>query len=245
MLSAVLAALIAGFVGALTGIGGVVLVPALTEGRGMPIEAAIGTAMFALIFSAPVAAYAAIRRVRLAWSPVLWLCVAAALGAIAGTVTLPWFPGSLLRLLVAVAAIVSGLHALLSRERSAEPRTLGNTSLASLGLLVGWASAVTGTGGPILLIPVLLLVGVRIPAAIGLALAAHVPIVYTASIVNYAAERIDVGLGAALGGFLVAGTLAGMWLYERLSGRQLTVCVAWVLIAVGAWYAYATLARPQ
>jgi uncharacterized protein len=137
MFTAVLAALIAGLVGALTGIGGVVLVPALTEGRGMPIEAAIGTAMFALIFSAPVAAYAAIRRVRLAMSSAVWLCVAAGLGAIVGTATLAWFPGSLLRLLVAVAAIVSGLHALLSRERSVEPRALGHTSLASLGLLVG------------------------------------------------------------------------------------------------------------
>ena len=82
------------------------------------------------------------------------------------------------------------------------------------------------------------------PVAVGLALAAHVPIVYTASVVNYAAGRIDVALGATLGALLVAGTLTGMWLYARLSGRQLTVCVAWVLIAVGAWYAHATLARP-
>ncbi len=214
-----LAALVAGFVGALTGIGGVILVPALTHSRGMPIDVAIGTVMFALVFSAPVAALAAVRRVRLARSPVAWLCVAAAVGAIVGTATLPWFPGRLLRLLVAAAALVSGL-------------------------LVGWASAVTGTGGPILLIPVLLLLGMSAPVAVGLALAAHVPIVYTASVVNYAAGRIDVALGATLGALLVAGTLTGMWLYARLSGRQLTVCVAWVLIAVGAWYAHATLARP-
>ncbi|HRH90159.1 MAG TPA: sulfite exporter TauE/SafE family protein [Rubrivivax sp.] len=214
-----MAALVAGFVGALTGIGGVILVPALTHSRGMPIDVAIGTVMFALVFSAPVAALAAVRRVRLARSPVAWLCVAAAVGAIVGTATLPWFPGRLLRLLVAAAALVSGL-------------------------LVGWASAVTGTGGPILLIPVLLLLGMSAPVAVGLALAAHVPIVYTASVVNYAAGRIDVALGATLGALLVAGTLTGMWLYARLSGRQLTVCVAWVLIAVGAWYAHATLARP-
>lgn len=243
MLTVALAALLAGFVGALTGIGGVVLVPALTESLGAPVDAAIGTAMFALVFSAPVAAYAAIRRVNLATSTVAFLCTAAALGAIVGTATLAWFPGRMLRLLVAAAAVVSGLHALFSRERPTGPRTLGNLALSSFGLLVGWASAVTGTGGPILLIPVLLLLGVPIASAVGLALAAHVPIVYTASLVNYAAGRIDVSLGVTLGGFLVAGTLAGMWLYSRLSGRQLTVCVAWVLIAVGAWYAYATLAN--
>ena len=241
MFAVALAALFAGLVGALTGIGGVILVPALTEGRGMPPDVAIGTAMFALGFSAPVAAYAAVRRVKLAVSAVAWLCIAAALGAIIGSATLAWFPGHWLRLMVAAAALVSGLHALFSRERSAGPLLLGNTSLASLGLLVGWASAITGTGGPILLIPVLLLLGVPTSSAVGLALASHVPIVYTASIVNYSAGRIDVHVGAILGGFLVAGTLAGMWLYTRLSGRQLTVCVAWVLIAVGGWYAYATL----
>lgn len=232
------AALMAGLITALTGIGGVVLVPALTEGMGTPVDRAIGTAMFALVFSAPLAAYAAVRRVDLRLAPVAWLCATAALGALIGAMTLGWFPARTLRLLVASVALVSGLHALLSRDLSKESPALGNIPLASLGLVVGWASAVTGTGGPILLIPILLLLRVPTPSSVGLALAAHVPIVYTASAVNFYAGRIDVWLGATLGGLLVVGTLIGMGLYTRLSGRQLTVCVAWALIAVGSWYVY-------
>jgi hypothetical protein len=244
MLTVAIAALLAGFVGALTGVGGVVLVPALTEAAGAPIDRAIGTAMFALAFSAPVAAYAAVRRVRLSAGPVALLCVAAACGSVIGTGTLAWFSGNVLRLLVAAAALVSGLHALFSHERAGRARMLGNTSLALLGFLVGWASAVTGTGGPVLLIPVLLLLGFPAAAAVGLALASHVPIVWLASAVNLNAGRVDITTGAGLGGLLVAGTLAGMWLFTRLSGRQLTVCVALALIAVGSWYGYVTLAHP-
>jgi uncharacterized protein len=235
-------ALLAGFLGALTGIGGVILVPALTDAGGVPVDIAIGTTLFALLFSAPVAAYAAIRRVGLEPAQVIPLCLAAAAGAICGAATLALFPANLLRLLVAAAAVAAGAQALYRRERSAPPVMPGASSLVALGLVVGWASAVTGTGGPILPIPILLFLDVATPSAIGLALAAHVPIVATASAVNVYAGRVDVPLGATLGVLLVAGTLAGIWMFTRLSGRQLTLCVAMALIAVGCWYAYATLA---
>src|SRR5262249_55139601 len=126
MIIVAFAALLAGLIGALTGIGGVILVPALTEGMGTPVDSAIGTVMFALVFSAPVPAYSASRDAD--FGPVLvgWLCATAALGAVIGTMTLGWFPARTLRLLVASAALVSGLHALLSRELSKRSPALGN-----------------------------------------------------------------------------------------------------------------------
>lgn len=91
-----IAALLTGFFGALTGVVGDALPPALTETAGVPIDRAIGTAKFAPGFSAPVAAHAAVRRVRLSAGAVTWLCVAAAFGSVAGSVTLAWFSGSML-----------------------------------------------------------------------------------------------------------------------------------------------------
>jgi hypothetical protein len=64
--------------GVLPGVGGVILVPALTEASGAPVDIASGTTLFALLLSAPVAAYAAIRRVSLAPAQSAPLCVAAA-----------------------------------------------------------------------------------------------------------------------------------------------------------------------
>jgi uncharacterized protein len=241
MLTVAAAALLAGFLGGLTGIGGVIVVPALTEFAQVPIDVAIGTTLFAFIFSGSLAAYLNLRKVQLGLVPVAALCIAAALGALLGTMTLDWLPGRLVRLFVAGAAIVSGLHALLSKARpSADPRTLGNTALAALGFVVGWGSAISGTGGPVMLIPMLLILGISPATAVGFGLAAHLPIIVAASVLHFVAGRIDFSLGLLLGGLMVVGTLAGAWLFSRLSGRPLTVCVALALIAVGGWYGVAT-----
>lgn len=237
-------ALLAGLLGGLTGIGGVIVVPALTEFGRVPVGAAIATTMFAFNFSGPLAAYVTLRRVRLGLRPVVALCVAAGLGSLVGTLTLEWLPSTLVRLFVAAAAVASGWHALVNPDRSsASVKLPGTTLLAALGLVVGWASAVSGTGGPVMLIPILLALGVPTATSVGLGLAAHLPIVAMASVMNIWAGRVDYALGVTLGALLVIGTLAGTWLSGRLSGRQLTLSVAVALIGVGAWYAHATLAH--
>ncbi len=114
--------------------------------------------------------------------------------------------------------------------------------LAALRLAVGYGSAISGTGGPVMLIP--RLIAGRTPAAVAIALAQaiSVPIALAATAVNAALGRLDLALGAAIGVFLVAGTVAGAWLAGRLHARHLTAAVALALIATGLWYGYATLA---
>jgi len=244
MLAVAATVLLAGLLGGLTGIGGVIVVPALTEFVQVPVDAAIATTMFAFNFSGPLAAYVTLRRVRLGLRPVVVLCVAAGLGSLIGTLTLEGLPPTLVRLFVAAAAAASGWHSLVNPDRSSGGARLpGPMTLALLGLVVGWGSAVSGTGGPVMMIPILLALGVPTATSVGLGLAAHLPIVAMASVMNVWAGRIDYALGVMLGALLVTGTLAGTWLSGRLSGRQLTLGVAVALIGVGAWYAYTTLAH--
>ena len=243
MLIVAAAALLAGFLGVITGIGGVIVVPALTEFGKVPIEEAIGTTMFAFMFSGPLTAYVVLRRTALAFAPVAALCLGAAAGALLGAVTLDFLPGRPVRLFVAAVAAVTGLHALFKTDRSSvNARVPGSAALTALGLIVGWGSALSGTGGPVMLIPILLGLGIPTATAVGFGLAAHVPIVVAATAMNFAAGRIDFALGATLGGLLVVGILAGMWLVSRLSSHNLTTSVALALVAVGGWYAYATFA---
>lgn len=244
MIAVAATALLAGLLGGLTGIGGVIVVPALTEFGHVPVGSAIATTMFAFNFSGPLAAWVTLRRVRLGFAPALTVCVAAGLGSLLGTLTLEWLPSTFVRLFVAAAAAASGWHALANPDRSSgSARLPSRTLLAVLGLVVGWGSAVSGTGGPVMLIPILLALRVPTATSVGLGLAAHLPIVAMASVMNVWAGRIDYALGVMLGALLVIGTLAGTWLSGRLSGRQLTLSVAVALIGVGAWYAYTTLAH--
>jgi uncharacterized membrane protein YfcA len=233
-------ALAAGLLVGLTGIGGVLLVPVLTGAAGLPLERAVAACMLGFLFSGLYSAFIHLRRARLAPRPVAALCIAAAAGAAFGAATLDLLPGTGVRLFVAALALGSGLHALASRHPPGE-RIPGTALLAFLGFVVGYGSAISGTGGPVMLIPILLALRTPVSGAIALGVAAGLPITAAATAVYAAAGRIDVPLALTLAALLIAGTWAGARLSARLSGRALTAAVAWTLVGVGLWYGYATL----
>lgn len=214
--------------------------PVLTQLAGVPLDRAIAACMLGFLAAGLYAAFVHLRRTRLAWRPVAVLCVAAGAGSTAGAATLELLPGTAVRLFVAALALASGLHALASRGA---PRTAVPSArlLGALGAIVGYGSAISGTGGPVMLIPLLLALGTPVAAAIALGVAAQFPITLGASVVYARAGLIDLPLAVTLGLFLVAGTYAGAHLAARLSGRALTSAVAWTLIGVGLWYGYASL----
>jgi len=235
MLTVAAAALAAGLLVGLTGIGGVILVPVLTGIAGVPLERAIAACMLGFFFSSLYAAFIHLRRARLAWPPVIALSLAAAAGAALGAATLDRLPETGVRLFVAALALASGLHALATRHAPGA-RTPGAALLAFLGLALGYGSAISGTGGPVMLIPVLLLLRAPVNAAIALGVASGLPITLAASAVYGAAGRIDYALASTLTVFLLAGMYAGAKLLHRLSSRALVVAVAWTLIGVGLWF---------
>jgi len=233
-------ALAAGLLVGLTGIGGVLLVPVLTGVAGLPLEHAIAACMPGLLAAGIYAAFVHLRRARLPLQPVISLCLAAAAGSALGAATLDWLPGIGVRLLVAALALASGLHALASRHASGG-RIPGTASMALLGLVVGYGSAISGTGGPVMLIPILLALRTPVAGAVALGIIAGLPITLAATAVYAAEGRIDLPLALTLAALLIAGTWAGARLGAQLSGRALTVAVAWLLVGVGIWFAYASL----
>jgi uncharacterized membrane protein YfcA len=237
----VLAALVAGLLIGITGIGGVLLVPALTEGVRIPLDRAIAASMFGFLLTGGVAAALHLGRTPIPWERLVSLCVSAAAGALVGAATLDVLPATAVRIFIAILAVVSGLQAL-AVTHATERAPPGAILLALLGLIVGYGSAISGTGGPVMLIPILLLIGTPLVTAITLALAAQVPIAIAATAVNAFAGRLDWLLGLALGAPLIAGAVAGAWLSRRLPARALTFAVAGALIAIGLWYGYVAIA---
>lgn len=233
-------ALVAGLLVGLTGIGGVLLVPVLTGAAGLPLERAVAACMLGFLFSSVYAAFIHLRRARPKARSVAALCVAAACGAALGAATFDRLPELGVRLFVAALALATGLHALATRHARAA-RTPGPAALAVLGLAVGYGSAISGTGGPVMLIPILMALGTPVPGAIALGVAAGMPITVAATVVYAAEGRIDYPLAFTLAALLLAGTWAGGRLLSRLSGRALTVTVAWTLVGIGLWFGYASL----
>jgi hypothetical protein len=234
-----------------TSIGGILVVPALTAAGGVPVREAVAAANFSFIFTglAPLLT----GRFSSAVPPAeahrvhRWpLNLAALAGAAFGAFTLQWLPGALMRGAVAVLAVVSGVMALRGGrgiEAAAAGRTAGLSPIAQvvLGALVGCGSAWSGTGGPVLLLPLLIFLAVPTRLAVDLGQGIQLPIACAATVVNLASGALDLRLGLLLGACLSVGWVAGYLLQRRISTRLLAHLLAGGLIVVGLWYGWQTV----
>jgi uncharacterized membrane protein YfcA len=229
----ILALLVGVFIGCV-GIGGVLLVPGLVYLVGMDVQIAIATCMFSYLFSGAAGAVAYARRGSIRWSMALWLCVGAMPGAYLGAATLSIMSARWLEAIIAVLVLFSGINAL----RQAAPDLSGASRPGSVGLvavggITGFGSALSGTGGPLVLIPILMWMKLPLLTAVGLSQVIQLPVAALASVGNFQLGEVDVGASLTIAVLLVLGVTVGARLAHRLPAALLKRIVAGVLIAVG------------
>lgn len=191
--------LLVGVLNGAIGIGGVLLVPALTYIGGVAIHVAIASTMLSFFFSGSVGSFVYARRGSIRWTDAAWLGVGAVPGAFLGSTAMSVVPGHVLELLIAALIIASALNSLLGRaRRSREPRGLAIGLLVVVGVVTGVMSSMTGTGGPLVLIPILLWMRVPVLAAVGLGQVVQLPIAAFATAGNVVYGTIDLRIAAAL-----------------------------------------------
>lgn len=231
---AILGLLVGVFIGCV-GIGGVLLVPGLVYLVGMDVQVAIATCMLSYLFSGAIGAVEYARRGSIRWPMAIWLCAGAMPGAYLGAAAVSVMPARWLEGIIAALVTFSGFHALAQTtgrvDGDARP---GAAGLGVVGTVTGFGSALSGTGGPLVLIPILVWMKLPLLAAVGLSQVIQVPIAALATIGNFQHGEVDVGSGLAIAVLLVAGVLVGARVAHRLPGAQLKRMVAGVLIAVGA-----------
>lgn len=250
MTPAVLAiVLFAGLAVGMTGIGGLLVVPALTALAGMPVARAVPATTLAFLFTGIAAT------LHLQWSRrassltratepdganrkgMLALQIAALLGAGVGAMTLTFLPAVGVQLALALLSLLSGLQTLAGRAPPDDAaRKLSTAAQATIGLAVGIGSAWSGTGGPILLLPILMWLAMPTRGAITMAQAVQLPIALSATAVNLWAGQLDIALGVALGALLIVGWAAGVWVAKRMHTARLRQALGWLLIGIGLWY---------
>ena len=229
----ILALLVGVFIGCV-GIGGVLLVPGLVYLVGMDVQIAIATCMFSYLFSGAAGAVAYARRGSIRWSMALWLCVGAMPGAYLGAATLSIMSARWLEAIIAVLVLFSGINALrqVAPDSSGTTRP-GSVRLTAVGGITGFGSALSGTGGPLVLIPILMWMKLPLLTAVGLSQVIQLPVAALASVGNFQLGEVDVEAGLAIAVLLVLGVTVGARLAHRLPAALLKRIVAGVLIAVG------------
>ena len=225
------------FVGALIGaigIGGVLLVPLLTLGVGVNVHVAIATAMFAYLFTGIVGAVEYARRGSIDWATGLWLCLGGMPGAYLGAMTTWLMPAVALELVIGTLVLISGIHALRPKsEVISERNGLGPTALVLIGVLTGFGSAIAGTGGPLVLVPILLWLKVSTLTAVGLSQIIQIPIALLATGGNLTFGHVDFKLGFILAAMLVVGVVAGANFAHRASRDRRNRIIALALLGAG------------
>ena len=216
------------------GIGGVLLVPALKYLGGIPLHVAIPACMMAYVVTGLVGAIIYARHGSINWSLAVKVCIGALPGAYFGAFLLPYLSAQALELVIGVLILAAGTYAL--RSHGQQPETSSSSShfeMVAIGAITGIGSALTGTGGPLLLIPILIWRKLPVLTAIGLSQAIQVPISLMATLGNFIHAEVDLRLGIALALVLAVGALLGAKTVHLLPVNRVKKLIAILLVSVG------------
>jgi uncharacterized protein len=221
------------------GIGGVILVPALVYFAGVPIRIAIPAAMAAYLLSGVVATTVFARKKSIDWGMAAWICAGATPTAFAGAWAVSIVNPRTLEAALGLLTFLSGLNSLkmLRMEDVTAPavRPPHYRTLLIVGAITGFLSSVSGTGGPLVLVPILISLAVPVLTAVGLSQAVQFPVAVAATFGNMLYGHIDLILAGLLALSLTVGSWYGAKLAHIVSRMVLRGIVSVVLLIVGAF----------
>lgn len=215
------------------GVGGVLLVPVLFYGMGFDLHIATALSSWSFLFTGIVGTYTYWRLGRISWAVVGWLTAGILPGAFLGARSNLALSSSVVILALAILIFASGVNTLFSGSKGDQSSSsLGSAWLVLLGLVTGFGSALTGTGGPVLLVPILMFMNVQALAAVAASQVVQIPIALSAAIgFNIFSESYWL-LGTMLGLVQAVGVVLGARIAILLNAQQMRRVVAIALIAV-------------
>ncbi|GAA2141537.1 hypothetical protein GCM10009844_12050 [Nocardioides koreensis] len=240
---ALVLAVAAGVVGMLigmVGVGGVLLPPLLVAVGGLTAHEATATSTWAFIFTGVVGTAAYSWRGVVPWPMLLRLAIGIVPAAFVGAAANVLLPATVVLLAMATLTLYVGARQLRPGTDPAEGeagRELRTAELVGIGAVVGFGSALTGTGGPVLLVPLLLALGITPVKAVAVSQAAQLPVVISGSIGYLQAGLTDVALGTTLGVLAAVGTAVGAVVATRIHAAHLRALIALACIAAGLFLA--------
>jgi len=127
---------------------------------------------------------------------------------------------------------LAGCHA---TEPSLSMRFDKPLPLLVVGILTGAGSALSGSGGPLLLIPTLVWLKWPVLTAVGLGQLIQIPISLSADIANFQAGTIDLPLAVTIAIAMATGVAIGARFAHRLPAAVLRNGVIAALILAAVW----------
>jgi len=233
---------LAGVLGGLIGTGGCsVMLPVLHFWLGYPAAIAVGTTLFAVIFTATSGGYAHLVRKNLDVRTVLWLGGSGILGVIFGSWLFLFLANQtkLLGLILGLIFLWPALRMIWEGiTQSSLPQRQGNVisapgwALAIFGAIVGVATGVAGLGGGYALVPGLIyMFNAPVYVTMGTSLATMIPLAIVGGGTKLAQGFVDVGASLMLAAGTVIGAQIGAAIIKRFKPTTLK-------LLFGAYFLY-------
>jgi uncharacterized membrane protein YfcA len=225
------------FIGAV-GVGGVLLIPALMSFSNLTVHQAAATALFSFLFTGVLGTWLFMRRGSIQWRTSMPVCIGAFafsyIGAAAGMVV----PAAVLTWIVAAVILGAGLNIL--RGRTAPhiddaPRHPTAKALFGVGALSGFGAGISGAGGPLFSVPLMLGLHFDALVAVGTGQVVQIAAAVSGSLSNWSYGTIQYELAAPVTAVEVIGVVAGVKLAHVAGEKQLRygAAVLCIVSAVG------------
>ena len=210
--------LVGGMIG-LTGIAGFLL-PMLYSGfMGMPAAQGMALSFFAFLISGVLGAWNYHRAKNLDVRLGLLISAGSLIGASLGVWLNLLMDESVVKRILYLVVLASGISILLRKDRDRKTggrETLPAWGMVAFGLVTGALCALSGAGGPILVMPLLVVLGVPVKTAVGVALFNSIFIAIP-SCIGYSLQ-CDPGTFLSLLAVSMISHGAGVWAGSRNAG---------------------------
>jgi uncharacterized membrane protein YfcA len=233
-----LVAVVVGMLIGAVGIGGILLIPAVNLLAGLPVQAAMATALFTFVFTGILGTFLFNRRGSIDWPLTIPLCLGAAAFGFLGAWTNSRMDGQVLMAVLSVLIIVAGVNSTFKRSSAsaaalhASPRKQ-RILLLCIGSISGFGSGLTGVGGPALSVPLMLLCGFPPLTAIGASQVIQIVAAVSGTSGNLRYGSIDFPLALALTVFEIVGVHIGVRMVHVLDAGSLRGTVGVICMLAG------------
>lgn len=233
VLALVLVAAIGVMIG-LIGLGGFLLVPVLVLLQGTSTREAVVVAAVAFLAGGVLSLAAWMRRAPGEVARHAPFLAATAPGAVVGAFVVGAVVDRALGIVIAVAFAVAAIAEWLGLPRTGTTRGLSGVRAVGGGVATGFGSAVTGTSGPMVAMPLLAWAGLAVGERVVIGQVAQVPIALGATLMFAGLGAIPWTLAGLCSAALCAGMLASRLLARRVPPTGLRRLSAVLMLAAAA-----------
>ena len=237
LLLAVVATAVGFFIGAV-GVGGILLIPALVLLGGLDIHRATATALFTFLFTGCLGTWLFQRRGSIDWKMAVPVCAGAVIFGFLGAMVNAMIEARMLALIIAAIIILAGAYILIPAAPGSGARRDGKSGpqralLLAVGAASGFGSGLSGAGGPLFSVPIMLLLGFVPLATIGTSQVLQIVAAIAGTAGNLRYGSVDFHTAAWITAFELAGVIAGTRTAHAVGMPVLRRMAAGLCIVVG------------